>query len=193
MWEAGHPFVTGLYEQFEYSETLQSLMLIFSVGFLMAISRQDAVLRPMTLSLAFLLTAILFRENDWIADFYDQKTLHHVLIWTMLIILVALPIYCRKSLGSSLRAWIIQPGKGYVECGLLTVLVFAQLFGRKSYWTEFMNVNFERWVKNAVEEGVESLGYCLILFGVIDLFIAVRSKLSDQKSQENNSKISKDI
>ena len=174
MWEAGHPFDTGRYEQFEYSETLQALMVCLSIGFLILVSRKDEVLRPMTLWLSFFLAAIFFRENDWIADLYNGKTVHHTLIWSMLAISVISLLYYRKQLALSLEKWMAQPGKGYIECGLVTVLVFAQLFGSKAIWLAVMNVNFERWVKNAVEEGVETLGYCFILFGTIDLLFAIR-------------------
>lgn len=182
MWEAGHPFETGNYEQFEYSETLQIILLLISIVVLLIVSRHDPTLRPLTLCLAFFLSAMFMRENDWIADLFGQKTLHHLLIWSMLGIFILVLFYFRKGLSVALREWMDNPGKGYIECGLLTVLVFAQLFGRKSYWTVVMNHGFERWVKNAVEEGVELLGYSLILFGTMDLFFACRRRIT-QTSQ----------
>ena len=180
MWEASHPFTNGDFEQFEYSETVQISFVFLSILMLLIVSRHDVRMRPLALCLAFFLSAVLLRENDWIADYFSQNFLHHVLIYSMLGILIACLVYFRKHLMTSFHAWMLQPSKGYIECGLLTVLVFAQLFGRKTYWTTFMDVSFERWVKNAVEEGVECLGYSLILFGTLELFIACRNRLKSE-------------
>ncbi|NAW65846.1 hypothetical protein CAG70_02855 [Photobacterium halotolerans] len=56
---------------------------------------------------------------------------------------------------------------GLMLGGLATLLVFSRLFGMGEIWQAAMQDNYVREIKNLAEEGVELLGYSLILAAAI--------------------------
>ncbi len=53
----------------------------------------------------------------------------------------------------------------FIFIGLLIVLVYSRLFGMGELWHAIMGDNFNRTVKNVVEEGSELWGYALVFWG----------------------------
>ena len=65
---------------------------------------------------------------------------------------------------------------GLMFSGTIIIHVFARLFGRKSVWTSLMTEEkYIRAVKDTAEEGVELLGYAIVLMGVIELALLFSS------------------
>ena len=61
---------------------------------------------------------------------------------------------------------------GLLFSGTLVVYVFARLFGRAVIWKALMTEEkYMRSVKDVAEEGIELLGYTIILMGTIELFL----------------------
>ena len=59
---------------------------------------------------------------------------------------------------------------GVMMAGFITTFVFSRLFGRTIFWQAVMEEQYFRSVKNAAEEGIELLGYGLMLLGAIEYF-----------------------
>ncbi len=65
---------------------------------------------------------------------------------------------------------------GFMLAGFLTTFIFSRLFGRTVFWEALMEERYFRSVKNAAEEGVELLGYGLLLVATVEYFLLARSK-----------------
>lgn len=59
---------------------------------------------------------------------------------------------------------------GLISSGVLITFVFSRLYGRTTFWQAVMEEQYFRSVKNVSEEGIELLGYSIILIGCIELF-----------------------
>ena len=60
-------------------------------------------------------------------------------------------------------------GFGVLTTGLLIVFIFSRLYGLHGIWMDLLGENYIRDVKNISEEGIELLGYGIMLLGVIGL------------------------
>ena len=63
----------------------------------------------------------------------------------------------------------------FIFIGLLIVLAYSRLFGMAELWQAVMGDNFNRTVKNVVEEGSELWGYALVTWGTVHFFLTNRS------------------
>ena len=59
----------------------------------------------------------------------------------------------------------------FIFIGLLIVLVYSRLFGMGELWHSIMTDNFNRTVKNVVEEGSELWGYALVFWGTVKYWL----------------------
>ena len=60
----------------------------------------------------------------------------------------------------------------FIFIGLLIVLIYSRLFGMGELWKAIMGDNFNRTVKNVVEEGSELWGYALVFWGAVKYWLA---------------------
>ena len=157
-----------VYDDAFYSETgpvevLETVFaLITALVFLMA-GRVDKNKAPCVIILSTLLFCAVIRESDY---FLDVLVCRHA--WKMLvtIVLVFLAVYAWRNLkliGASLLSFINEPSFGILLSGLLVLIVFSRLFGYGPFWKAIMDDSSYRTVKTIVEEGVELMGYFLIL------------------------------
>lgn len=118
-----------------------------------------------TLIMGFFL-CVLIRELDGV---FDQLA-HGSWIWfalTVTFICIAIAIREGKKTLKGLIHFITHPSHGMLISGLLCVLLFSRLFGMGELWRELLGKDYNRAVKNMVEEGTELFGYTLCLISVI--------------------------
>ena len=77
---------------------------------------------------------------------------------------------------ASLAAFMKSRAFVFIFIGLLIVLVYSRLFGMGELWHSIMTENFNRTVKNVVEEGSELWGYALVFWGAVKYWL--HAKLS---------------
>ena len=77
---------------------------------------------------------------------------------------------------ASLKEYSLQSSFGTFLAGFVIILAFSRLMGRSSFWQAVMGDSYVRLVKNIVEEGIETLGYTLILISAVELVIACRRR-----------------
>jgi len=61
-----------------------------------------------------------------------------------------------------------EPSFGVFMSGLLVLIIFSRLFGYGPFWKEILDLGQYRMVKTIVEEGVELMGYFLLLISSIE-------------------------
>lgn len=80
--------------------------------------------------------------------------------------------------------FIKRPEFGILLCGFLTVFVFSRLFGCRILWESVMGDGYMRCVKNAVEEGVELLGYLFIGIASVEYYLFKKNEPPDRNSNQ---------
>ena len=136
-----------------------------------------------TLSYVFSATSVvaLIREMDAFLEnnLFDKA-------WQLLALVVILPtlwfVYRNLSKFIDQLYGIFNTFSfGLMFSGTIIIHVFARLFGRKSVWTSLMTEEkYIRAVKDTAEEGVELLGYAIVLMGVIELALLFSSSKGEE-------------
>lgn len=147
-------------------EYTQELFLFFTSALFFAV----AVKQPAQKGLAVLVSAffmvLLIRELDGLLD----MVWHGFWKFPAAVVAVLGMAYARKHLTATLAPlsrYSEHASFGLMLGGLATLLVFSRLFGMGEIWQTAMQENYMREVKNLAEEGVELLGYSLILAAAI--------------------------
>lgn len=118
-----------------------------------------------TLIMGFFL-CILIRELDGVFD----RLAHGSWVWfalTVAFICIAIAIREGQKTLKGLIHFITHPSHGMLVSGLLCILLFSRLFGMGELWRKLLGEDYNRTVKNMVEEGSELFGYTLCLISVI--------------------------
>ncbi|MCG8473311.1 MAG: hypothetical protein MI742_15830 [Desulfobacterales bacterium] len=168
-WEACHGPLTGRFMEESLVEMLQIVVLLFT-GLLGWVSGKVAPqLRALSTLIMGLATMAVVRELDAVLDrmVFDGA-------WQTLVLgIAALTKYhisrCRVSLSENVKGFIPTAAFGVMASGSMMVLVVSRLLGRATLWKVIMGDGYMRIVKLAVEEGLELMGYTLILVGVLEM------------------------
>ncbi len=148
------------------TETMQEWLLMFATLGALRRAWHDTGQRGFALLLAGLFGAMFFRELD---GFLDDIIFHgswKLFVVPWLIISVLLALRYGKTIFSGAADFVRSRPYIIITTGLLIVLVFSRILGHKSIWLALQEAPPLRTVKNAVEEGVELLGYFLIAGGM---------------------------
>ncbi|MFW0718191.1 hypothetical protein [Pedobacter sp. N23S346] len=164
-------------------ETLQSLLLLFSIFALTYGILIYKNWRPLLLLIAEFLFASFVREQDAYLDlhYFDGA-------WQMIVLFsLPFPIYYairnRKLLLENLKVYTSLFAFGMMISGVLTTYIFSRLYGRKIFWMAAMEKDYMRDVKNISEESLETYGYLLIFIASIEMILMIQRM--DSKSRKS--------
>ncbi len=116
----------------------------------------------------------LIRENDAFLDHVAFKGAYKVPAAIVGAIALARAWRSRERIPAQLRRLATEPGFQLLVVGGLVVLVYAQIVGQKELWKAIMGDAYMRPVKDAAEELQELLGYSLIFFGALEIYLGRR-------------------
>ncbi len=156
------------FAEFGAAELWQFALLFAACGLLaFAVSRyrQDRQLNIMVLAL---LLCMAVREAD---AFFDRFVFDGAWQVVVTVILLTAGFILRRdfgAIGRQLKGISDSSPFGIAVAAFLSLALFSRLFGRKEFWMSLMGDEYIRIVKNAAEEGTETLGYTLLLVGVVD-------------------------
>ena len=165
-----------------YTEYAQEIMLLLS-GLLYAwLAIRFESVRAFAILFAGLCFMALFREfNNYFHELF--KGAWQIAVAIILIVTTVLVFRNRQSFLRPFQLFLQTPAFGLNIAAALIILLFSRLFGKKSTWENILEVDelegAFRSVKNAAEEGIELLGYSLLLIGAIEFTIWVYSKLNE--------------
>lgn len=172
--EGYQQLVAADYSEHSLTEHLQDLMSFLSCMLFLYAARSNAKLNIASTLLAALMAMMFVRESDSLLDTYVFDGAWQTVVG-VIFISVLLFLWGRFSaIYASLKAYSEQPSFGTFLAGFITILAFSRLMGRGSFWQAVMGDSYMRVVKNIVEEGIETLGYTLILISAIELALACR-------------------
>ncbi|WP_417839801.1 hypothetical protein [Tritonibacter scottomollicae] len=148
------------------TEALQAVLVLASALIFIWRAMREVEARGYLIGLATLFTCMFIREND---AYLDQ--VYHG-FW-------AVPVGIAAVAGAVLigryKATLVEPLTSQIEerhstfmfMGLLIVLVFSRLFGTGALWQAAVGAEYNAIFKTIVQEGLELLGYALIVFGSV--------------------------
>lgn len=151
----------------EISQEL-SLLVITLLFYWMAIRLSHQ--RGFLLLVAGLFLSMLIRELDNIFDLIEHGFWKYPVTGVVLISFMLAGIFRSTILPAMVEASRSHPF-AYILTGLAVVLFFSRVFGTGSLWTAVLDsgagVMAPALVKNSVQEGLELLGYLIILYGSV--------------------------
>jgi hypothetical protein len=173
------------YSEQTLTEHMQDFMSFFSCMLFLYAARVDAKLNIAATLLGALLAMMFVRESDAVLDTYVFDGAWQTIVG-MIFICVLVFLWGRfTSVYASLKEYSLQSSFGTFLAGFVTILAFSRLMGRSSFWQAVMGDSYMRIVKNIVEEGIETLGYTLILISAVELVIACRKRNKLAKAKHN--------
>lgn len=146
------------------TEVTQQTLLFLVVCCFVYISRINPQQRHFHMLLAGFFACMLIRELD---AYFDRLVQHG--FWFYPAILVALTSIAyawqeNKATVTALAAFMDHKCFYCLSSALMIILFFSRLFGMGDLWQELMADNYDRQVKNSIEEGIELLGYSLLFY-----------------------------
>jgi hypothetical protein len=157
------------------TEIFQEVILFFVViGFFIA-GRRSKELSPITNLMALVFIMSLIREFNNYIEFWFYVVLPFLLWFVFLL------IKNFKKVLIAFEKFIELRSSGAFFLGFLITYLFSRLFGKTSLWMSLLGDSYSRTAKNMAEEGIELLGYSLILISVIELLFYVFQKEKESK------------
>jgi hypothetical protein len=176
MIDAGHETSTGKFGENSITEIMQELFLFLSGILFLFIGRTDRELKAISNLIA------LFFFMSFIREFNNQIDFWFWLVLPLFFLFGWLAIRDRNKLLPSTTMLMEIPAFAYLITGFLVTFVFSRFFGRTSFWMALLGEDYNRWAKNAAEEGIELLGYTLFFIAAIEIlwFVYNRKKSEPQ-------------
>jgi hypothetical protein len=180
----GYQFQTAAeYSEQTLTEHMQDFMSFFSCILFLYAARLDKKLNIAATLLGALSAMMFVRESDSLLDSYVFDGAWQTIV-SVIFVCVVIYLWGRfSSIYASLKEYSQQPSFGTFLAGFVTIMAFSRLMGRGSFWQAVMGDTYMRLVKNIVEEGIETLGYTLILISAIELVLACRRRQTLAKTE----------
>ena len=177
MYDATHPTNTGKFGEISGTEIAQEVILFILGVVFLVIGRFHKGIS----SISKLMSVFFFMA--FIREFNNQIDFWFYLVLPLILLFVWMIYSYRKDLISSINELLKIPETAYMVTGFLVTFVFSRLFGRTKLWEAILEADYNRWGKNAAEEGIELLGYSLFLIAGIEILLSVvRSARKNNKS-----------
>lgn len=158
------------YEEVGPVEILETVFALFSALIFLWTARLDSVRTFCSVLLAGLFFCMTVRESDY---FLDVLVGRHTWKGIVALILIGLFFYTASRMKEAYRSVLVfinRPCFGVFTSGVLVLVIFSRLFGYGPFWLAIMDDQSYRIVKTIVEEGVELMGYFLILISSFEYF-----------------------
>jgi hypothetical protein len=121
----------------------------------------------------------LIREFDFYLDNYVFDGAWQVLAFSTLAITMIYLVRNKEAIEQASQKVFQTSAFGLISAGVLITFIFSRLYGRTAFWEAVMEEKYFRSVKNVSEEGIELLGYSIILIGCIELFRILLNSRTD--------------
>jgi len=169
----------ALYSEETLTEHMQDLLTLLSSILFFYASRINSQLKIACVLLATLTAMMFVREFDTYLDMYVFDGAWQAIVYSILACIFVYLITKRGTIFSSIQAYSQTPSYGICLSGLVTLLAFSRMIGKGAFWHSIMGDSYVRVVKNIVEEGIETLGYTLILISAFELVLLCRKQLNN--------------
>lgn len=156
------------------TEMSQELLLLLTVIVAYTLLVRSPEQRGFLVLVAGLFLCMLIRELDYLFDRYRHGFWKYPVSGVLVVTLLLAALWRRTVIAPMAAATRSMPF-AYVLAGLAVVLFFSRVFGTGSLWTAVLDagagVDAPALVKNSVQEGLELLGYVLIFYGMLRVYL----------------------
>jgi hypothetical protein len=156
-------------------ETLQTIFTMSAALIFLLAGRRHPQSQPCAVTVAALLFCFFIRESDYFLDVLAGRHTWKVLVTLVLALLGCYVLRSHRQVIVSVTNFAQRAGFGIFISGVLVLIVFSRLFGYGPFWYAILDDNSYRTVKTIVEEGVELMGYFLILISSVEYFHDLRA------------------
>ena len=163
-------------------EISQSVILATAILICTFKQKNDATLNSFFSAITYLFLIVLVRELDQILEIFLPHGAWKVPAALLLLLLISFVAKNHSKIFKQLLTVSRQNGFTIAVIGCYIVFIFSRLAGLKDFWIMFMGDHYERDVKTLIEEGLELLGYTLMLIGVF----SIRNPQSSAITQQND-------
>jgi len=146
------------------TELSQSALLALSAAICGIAARRHVHARGFLALMTGFFAVMFVREQD---GFFDLIR-HGSWVYPVFLLAVGTVAYALKyydTIIPSLVAFIRSRAYYPIFFGLVVVIIFSQSFGSGRLWELIMVENYDRYVKSAMQEGLELFGYVFIFYG----------------------------
>ena len=161
-----------------YTEWAQQLILLLMGSIFLHCAYHFVRMRCLSILLAGFSAAGLVREFN---NFFNEQVFDGAWQLSALTVMIITGVFVskyRNDFWKDVAHYHHSLSYGLLLGGFLVTFIFSRLFGKTALWEVIMEEKYFRSVKNAAEEGVELLGYGLLLVAAVEYFILVRAKRS---------------
>jgi len=151
------------YDEVGPVEILETVFALLTAIIFLFAGRLDKECEPLAVVLASFLFCLFIRESDYFLDVLIARHTWKVLVTLVLVFLAFYSVRHFREIVASMVEFVRHPSFGIFMSGLLVLVVFSRLFGYGGFWKELLDIGQYRMVKTIVEEGVEQMGYFLLL------------------------------
>jgi len=157
-------------------ETLQTILALVSALVFLLAAKNDPQRMPCSVLLGSLFFCMMVRESDYFLDELVSRHTWKVLVSMILILTVLYVMRNTPQTIKSVMSFTSESSFGIFVSGLLVLIVFSRLFGYGDFWEAIIGDYSYRTVKTIVEEGVELMGYFLLLVSSFEYRHSARIK-----------------
>ncbi|WP_456268175.1 hypothetical protein M1D97_13095 [Kushneria sp. AK178] len=175
-WDALPRALDDQFSEASFAEISQTVMLMVSLVLLWKVRAMGVYRHGVVLMFAFLL-ASLIREQDFLLE----RVFDGLWQWLVTLVLVPALVYLirhRLRVLDECCRYMQQMSFGLFLSGMLTLYVFSRLMGRGIFWEAIMKAQYIYEIKSTVEEGIETLGYALMLLAIVELWLWARRQVT---------------
>ena len=165
-------------------EWLQITMLLLCSILLYFVARRMTEIHEAAHILFVMPLLACVRELDHIFDEYVFDGAWQMIAMGLLVYLAYFAVSHRQHLKQQMLRILAIPSTGLLFSGFLTVMLFSRMFGQQKFWQFALDDNYIRLAARITEEGCETFGYLLLVFGCIELLIFVLSCKSGTKPED---------
>ena len=145
------------------------IVFMVAVGFFVS-GRMSKELTPVSNLLALLFLMSFVREFNNQIDYWS-----YIVAPILLVFLFLFVRNFKKNL-AAFEQFIDLRSSGAFFIGFLITYVFSRFFGKTSFWMALLGDAYNRTAKNMAEEGIELLGYSIMLISVVELLVYLQGK-----------------
>lgn len=153
----------GFYEETGPVEIAETIFALSTALVFLLSARRDRTRTPCAVVVATLLFCACVREADYFLDVLIGRHAWKVIVSMILVCLAFYYMRNTHRVVESVKNFMSETSFGVFMSGILVLIVFSRLFGYGGFWKELIDGAYYRVIKTIVEEGVELMGYFLLL------------------------------
>ncbi|TVR88032.1 MAG: hypothetical protein EA411_05915 [Saprospirales bacterium] len=179
-------FTEGDFTEASMTEKTQEIFLAVVILLLGFLAWSEKGFRIISTLMALFFLTHLFREMDDVFDARVFDGFWQLIVWTTVAISAIITIKNFRTFIQQLAEIHERFSFAIILTGLVILHIFSRLYGRTTNWSNLMQEEYLRTVKDASEESIELLAYSFILIGVLEMIYYVKKNRPLTNSSDGN-------